>query len=291
MRESPWISPLAGKDQMRRRLRSEIDAEPGYWRDLTFSAIRDDIAVSLVFLTRLPVSISDETFRARPLVVAMRAFPVAGAIVGAIGGLTFMGASELGLTAFVAAALALAVMALSTGAFHEDALADVADGFGGGKTPEEKLAIMRDSRIGTYGTVALLLTLMMKVGLISALGVAGGTWLVLAVLVASGAVSRAFVVAMQHLLPPARADGLGQTAGRPREATVIQAFVAALIILFLTVNPVTALPALLAGLAGGAILGAIGDRQIDGYTGDLLGACQQMSELAFLAMAYIVWTA
>ena len=112
---------------------------------------------ALHFLTRLPIPFV-RTLDLPPLAEAMRFFPLAGAIIGAITSAALIGLNMLGVPSLLAAALGLAVGVLITGALHEDGLADVADGFGGGRTREVRLEIMRDSRIGTYGTIALCLT-------------------------------------------------------------------------------------------------------------------------------------
>ena len=121
-------------------------------------------------------------------------------------------AAGIGLPDIVAAVLAVGAGALVTGALHEDGLADMADGFGGGNTPERKLAIMRDSRIGAYGVIVLVVVLAAKVGAISDLG---STGLVAAALVAAAAASRAAMPAVMLWLEPARTDGLAVDAGRP----------------------------------------------------------------------------
>src|SRR5208282_3251017 len=131
------------------------------------------------------------------------AAPVAGAVVGFAGVLALAAAEALGLPPLVGAALVAA-----TGALHEDGLADVADGFGGGATRERKLAIMRDSRIGAYGAVALVLALIVRVGALSA-ALAHGFSSAAGALVIAAAVSRAGALAPLALLDPARTDGAG----------------------------------------------------------------------------------
>lgn len=114
-----------------------------------------------MLLTRLPAGKSvslDNSTVAR----AAWIFPVVGLLVGATGGGVFMLASHLGLGIASAALLAMGTQVLLTGALHEDGLADTADGFGGGRGRERKLEIMRDSRIGTYGVVALVLVLSLR---------------------------------------------------------------------------------------------------------------------------------
>src|ERR1700677_2723291 len=126
-----------------------------------------DVLSSLRFFTRLPLP-TRETEPPDWAQIAWSA-PFAGAIVGAIGGLALVVANELSLPPFLAATLAIAALALTTGALHEDGLADVADGFGGGSTREAKLAIMRDSRIGAFGAIALVLSLLLRVGALASL--------------------------------------------------------------------------------------------------------------------------
>ncbi len=119
--------------------------------DAAAPTILDDIALCLVFFTRLPLPKFD--FRDRTLAQAIWAAPLAGVAVAVIGSIAYALAIALGLSRGLSAALALAATMLATGCLHEDGLSDTADGFGGGKTREKKLEIMRDSSIGAYGAV------------------------------------------------------------------------------------------------------------------------------------------
>jgi adenosylcobinamide-GDP ribazoletransferase len=191
----------------------------------------------------------------------------------------------MSLPPFLAAALAVAALAAITGALHEDGLADVADGFGGGRTREAKLAIMRDSRVGSYGVVALALSLMLRVGALAALTESGFATAA-AALILAGAASRAGALAPLALLPAARPDGAGAGAGRLEIGNLLAAGIT------------TAALALLAGLAtlgvtraffacvvaGGAswAVSALARRHIGGQTGDVAGAAQQIAEIACL---------
>ena len=138
--------------------------------------------------------------------------PLVGALIGLAGGLTYTLALGLGLPPWPAAALALATSIGATGALHEDGLADVADGLGGGRTRADKLRIMRDPRIGSYGTIALVLALLARAGALVALADPSA---VVATLVTAGAVSRAALPAVMASLPLARSDGLAAQTGRP----------------------------------------------------------------------------
>lgn len=229
--------------------------------------------LSVVFLTRLPLERLLPT-HILPLATSSWAFPLAGAIVGALASLVFI----LPGPPLLHAALALAFMVWLTGALHEDALADFADG-AGGKDREERLRIMRDSEIGSYGAVALILTSLIRVAAITVLG----PWH----LIAAAACGRTAIIFTLAALTPARQDGLGHAAGRPGARNV--SLTAVLAVLFLLIAGEGALPALiLALLATGAVI-----RQarvwLGGHTGDVLGAASVLTETAVLA-GFALWS-
>lgn len=238
---------------------------------------------ALVWLTRLPLG----PLLPRPvpaLAQSAWAFPLAGIAVGLPAGAVFWLAPALGLSAFTGAMLALAAMTLLTGALHEDGLADFADGCGAADRARA-LEIMRDSRIGSYGVVALILGFGLRISALAGLAPVAG----LAALVATAALSRAGMVAGLALLPPARPEGLGRLAGRPSAA---QGLIALLIGAALLAWPAagTDRPVLfwIAGLicCGGAqyLVARNARRRLGGQTGDVLGAMQQVGEIALLLM-------
>ena len=159
------------------------------------------------------------------------AVPPAGAIVGLVGVAVLAAAHGLGLPRLFSAALATAALAAATGALHEDGLADVADGFGGGATVPSKLEIMRDSRIGAFGATALALSLILRVGALAA-ALRGGLWGAAASMVLVAAVSRAGALMPLAFLDPARSDGAGAAAGRLAPAAFAAACGTALVIAF-----------------------------------------------------------
>ena len=220
----------------------------------------------------------NKTEKKYPIGRAVRAFPLIGIIIGLIAGIAFGLASGLGLPDLVAALIAVAISALLTGALHEDGLADTADGFGGGRSKKDKLALMRDSRIGAYGVLALLLVIAIKVGAISDFDTVGET---MCALIAAAAASRAAMPALMCWMTPARVDGLSAAAGRPPRNHVITGIIIAIIISLILLNW-TGLVALIAAAAGTLLVASIAQRQISGQTGDVLGATQQISELFFL---------
>ena len=234
---------------------------------------------SAAFLTRLPVR---PGLVRGPLASAMAAFPVIGALLGAAAGLVYALAAWLGLGPWPAALLAVATPILLTGALHEDGLADTADGLGGGTTAERRLEIMRDSRTGAFGVLALILSVALRG---AALATIAPGWAALGALVAAGAWSRALLPMVPRLLPPARAEGLGAGAGTPDERTAAVALGLGGAALLLGLGFGGGLVALaVSAAAAWALLGAA-RRLIGGHTGDISGAVQQLAETAVLLAA------
>jgi adenosylcobinamide-GDP ribazoletransferase len=242
--------------------------------------------LALSFLTRLPVPFI-RTLDMPPLAQAMRFFPLAGAIIGSISAGVLIAANMLGLPSLLAAAIALAIGTLVTGALHEDGLADVADGFGGGRTREERLAIMRDSRIGTYGTIALCLSYIGRAAIYETLSGAQPLTM-LAFFAAAGAFSRALIVDLLWATRPARTDGLSVFAGRPSRRSALFSLVtggigAALAVGFVASPEIAAIAIVAAGIMLAA-LRALAMRQIGGQTGDVCGAVQVLTEITILTV-------
>jgi adenosylcobinamide-GDP ribazoletransferase len=260
-----------------------MSAFPASWRDEFLAACN--------FLTRLPLSrlASGGTrldLTPPSLADAAWAFPLVGLIVGAIGGIAYGIASAFALPALAAALIAVAATALVTGGLHEDGLADTADGFGGGATRDHKLEIMRDSRTGAYGVLALIFSVGLRVAAIADIA---ARWHVLGALVAAHALSRGILPAALRWLEPARSDGLGATAGRPAQNAALFAFGLALGVALIGVGiPVGLSAAIAAGVIAIAI-GWLAQSQIGGQTGDVLGAIEQGAETAAL-LAVAAWS-
>ncbi len=241
----------------------------------------EELKASIVFCTRLPL------LRATPIAggiiaKAAWAFPIAGVLVGLIGAVVYALAHRAGLPAWPAAALTVAATLLATGCLHEDGLADTADGFGGGKTREQKLAIMRDSRTGVYGVCALVMSLVLRVAALASLP---GAHPVVWALIASHAAARAAMPALMLMLPPARGDGLSFEAGRPPGEAVLAAAVIGFLILAICLHLGHGVLALILLAAIVALMAWLSMRQIEGQTGDVLGALEQASEIAVLLVA------
>jgi adenosylcobinamide-GDP ribazoletransferase len=239
-------------------------------------------AVSAALLTRLPLAAPE--WAPGEAARASWAFPFVGAAIGALAGLAFFLARHLHLGPGLAALLALAAGLFVTGALHEDGLADTADGFFGGASRAQKLAVMRDSRHGTFAVLALLLSLGLR-GV--ALAEIGDPLPAALALVAAHAGSRALLPLAASLSRPARDDGLGAGFGTPTAFLAAAAAVAGGLIALAALGPIRGLVAF--GLAGlFALAGTeLARRQIGGYTGDVLGAVQQLGEIAMLLAASV----
>ena len=162
-----------------------------------------ELAAAFALLTRLPV----HRFALPRLTVqgdAVWAYPVVGAAIGAIGGAVYWLAHSLSCPPALAALCAILAMILATGAMHEDGLADFADGLAG-ETKERSLSIMRDHQIGTYGVIALVLSLAMRA---TAITLIAEPHAVMAALVGAGAATRMSAVLIKKVVPPARRAGV-----------------------------------------------------------------------------------
>lgn len=229
-------------------------------------------------LTRVPLPGDLEPPEPGSLARALRVFPLVGGALGAVSGLVLVAASFLGLPGLVSVLLALAAGMILTGALHEDGLADTADGFGVRRSAAERLAIMRDSRIGTYGVLALGMVVATKASALAALD----PWVACAALIGAGAASRATFPVLAVVLRPARSDGLGAGMGRPSASTVAAAIAIGTAVAMATLGPGRGAIALLAAAAAVAALAWLARRQVGGYTGDILGATQQVTETMML---------
>jgi adenosylcobinamide-GDP ribazoletransferase len=235
-----------------------------------------DPACALGLLTRLPVPVTTATRGAR----AAWAWPLAGAVLGGLAGLTGAAALSLGLPAPVAALLALGALVMLGGGLHEDGLADAADGLWGGWSPERRLEIMRDSRIGSYGVMALVLSLGLR-AVALALIFETGAGAAAAALIVAAMLSRAAMAGVMAALPPARADGLARDQGRPPAATVALAAALAIAAAALLAGATGLLAAAAAALVASGVA-RLARARIGGQTGDILGMAQQLAEIAAL---------
>lgn len=241
-----------------------------------------EVRVGFLLLTRIPVGSLQGT---APVMGATAwCWPLAGLVVGGVAALVWYAGNWAGLPPLAVAGLALMAMTLLTGAMHEDGLADLADGFWGGKDKARRLEIMRDSRLGSYGALAIGFSLLLRGGALASLSPCGGAL----ALVALAMASRAAMPLALRAMPPARADGLGHAAGEVTGGAVIVALLlgaCGLLLVGPTAAVATALTMAIAGLA----LAMLALRKIGGQTGDVLGALQQVTEMAgWLALSTVL---
>lgn len=235
-----------------------------------------DLPAALGLLTRLPIPVNGEAAVARGARAAW-AWPLAGLVVGTLAGAIAWVALAAGLPPAIAALLALALQVATTGAMHEDGLADSLDGLWGGWTRDRRLEIMKDSHIGAFGVTGLILTFALRWQILVHLIETGLS--PIAVLVALGAASRVSMVVLMASLPRARDNGLSATVGRPGPVTTGIAVILGLGIALVALG-VNAVPLALAMALAGAAWALIAMRRIGGQTGDILGAAQVLSEMA-----------
>lgn len=237
-------------------------------------------AAAVAFFTRIPMARPAATDWA--LADAAWAFPLVGAGIGAVAAFVFFAAQLIRLGDWPSALLALLAGIFLTGALHEDGLADCADGIFGGGDRDRRLEIMRDSRHGTYAVLALVLSVGLRAAALAQIGEVVFAGLAL---VAAHAVSRALLPVAMSALPPARRDGLGAEAGRPPLAGTIAGLLIGAAIGAMALGPLHGVIAIGIGAAAVACTAVVVRRRIGGYTGDVLGAFQQIAEIAVLLTA------
>ena len=240
-----------------------------------------DCKVGLLFSTRLPIPHS-VAIGGADIARASWTLPIVGAVVGLLGGAIYWVALELALPSLAAAALALATTLVATGCLHEDGLADTIDGFGGGTTRERKLEIMRDSRIGTYGVCALAISLILRATAVASLA---DPRLVAPALIAAHASARGALPLFMRLLPNARSDGLSAAVGRPPVASIIAAGFLGALALAWGLGAAAGIIGLLLILSAIGFVSWLSSNQIGGQTGDVVGALEQINEVAILLTA------
>ena len=255
-----------------------------------------NLLVALRFYSRLPVPcLASEKmpYRLPDFDRITPVLPFASLII-ALPSILVLIAADLVFTPLLAATLAITAHLLVTGAFHEDGLADVADGFGGGQNRENRLHIMTDSRLGTYGAAALLLSLLIRISaLATLLDVEGGPetgllWL------CSAALSRVIGLFPMMLLDNAKPDGKAALVGKASQKSFALALGLAIAIAFLLplgidadMGPL-ALAIILALLSPLPLL-HLAKKLIGGQTGDVAGATQQIAEITFLLVLCAHW--
>lgn len=254
-------------------------------------------AICVRFYSRLPLPAlrgEADPHAAPDFRTVPRALPFAALIIALPATLVLLGAATAGLGGLLSATLAIATLAITTGALHEDGLADAADGLFGGRTPERRLEIMKDSRLGSYGALAMGLALLLRVFALAVIIDRAGPVAASAVFLMAATLSRLSGVRLLAMMAPARADGASAAVGRPSQLTAGLAYAIGLG-LALGFCLVAGLPlrALLLGLMltalNAGLVTRLCRRLIGGQTGDIAGATQQCDEIAlYLGFALLL---
>ena len=246
------------------------------------SGWREDCRVAGGFLTCLPFFKGEgEKPKKGVLAASMRAFPLIGAGLGIAAALVLAVAIWLGLPLMLAGCLAVGALILMTGGLHEDALADFADSLGG-HDKKSRLAIMADTQTGTFGVLALVFSVGLRVLALASFSAADSA---AAALIAAASASRCAPLVMAWAMKPAKKSGQGALTGQPKEDRLYAGvgLGAALALLFL--GPVGGILALLCGALAGLGLAYYAKKTLGGYTGDVMGSAQQVCEIAILLAA------
>jgi adenosylcobinamide-GDP ribazoletransferase len=239
--------------------------------------------VALSFLTRVPAARADD---GRSIAGAIPWFPVVGGLVGATVAVGYtVGALVLPRT--IASCLAIALGILLTGGFHEDGLGDTADSFGGGWDRQQRLRIMKDPRLGTFGVLALSLGVLLRVTAVAALSPA----VALAVIPSAHALSRGGAISLLGFLRPASEEGLGVSYSGAASRTHIGIAIVIALAIASVLSGWRVAPFAAAAAVAVAATGLLAARKIGGVTGDVLGAAQQVAEMAVLIVAVAFSTA
>ncbi len=247
-----------------------------------------DLMAALMFLSRIPVPWEKISPDPPDLTRAFWAFPLVGLVLGSLSGLAALIAHLLGLSSLLSVIIGISIGIILTGALHEDGLADTIDGLGGGSTNEEKLEIMRDSRIGTYGTIALVICLMLRLGAL--LSLANESLLYMfAGFAVSSSIGRGMIVFLRSMSEPASETGLS-TLTEKTEGGILWAALGIAFFSAVVLSPIWvavfgfALCILLTYLINQFIV-----KKLGGITGDILGATEQTCEMGFLLLFAAMW--
>jgi adenosylcobinamide-GDP ribazoletransferase len=254
---------------------------------MPFSLLGDS-ASAFILLSRIPVFwFRFDASETPDFTRSLWAFPLVGLIIGIGAGCLLLPAMQAFLPPVGAAIIALGFIAIVTGALHEDGLADLADGFGGGQTEADKNRIMHDSHIGSYGVLALVLVSLLRVALFFGIGTlfTDGLMLVLFMAIALAA-ARAQIIYQLCLFPISPHAKLGALLSRPAPAVVVAGTALWIIPLFYLFPIMPAFGAGCGALIISLGIGYLAQRQISGLSGDVMGASIIGSEIGFMTLFY-----
>ena len=246
----------------------------------------EEFCLALSLLTRIALP-RFEVRTGATIASAFWAYPIAGAIVGFVGAGAFLLGDAIGLGQAANCLLAFAAMTLFSGGLHEDGLADFCDGLGG-KSQIERLQIMRDSRIGSFGVLALVFFIGLCVVFLFDISRQGSSATTVSALICVAAAGRTVVGIPLALLQPARVEGMSVAAQRPSNLALGVGAVILIALCFLLLGIVKSTFMLAAMVLGAVVMSGLAYRSIHGHTGDVLGATACVAMLFGLASLAIV---
>lgn len=225
------------------------------------------------FFTRFPVPMD-----ATPLGQSTWAWPLVGGLFGGLIGCISVGLAQIGIPAEILAPISLALLIALSGGLHEDGLADTFDGLWGGRNTEDRLRIMTDSHIGTYGALALILSLILRWSLLTVLFKNN---LAIEALITSGALSRFSLIPVIKFFPSAKVDGLGALVGQVSTLSFLTGLFTCFALGAALLGTILLLPVLISIMFFLPLILIIKSK-LGGYTGDTLGCIQQFTEVSCL---------
>ena len=247
-----------------------------------------DFIATVMFFTRIPINWAYFSDKPPDLTRAAWAFPMIGYLIGLSCGVIGDLCLFLGLSTFLSCVIAIALSVIVSGAFHEDGLADMADGFGAGGSPERIDKIMHDSRLGTYGVVALTLGLLARIGL--AVNLVDLGYSLVFVLSAGFASGKLAIICTRNFFNPSKFAKTGSIIG----FISTKNFLAAILIWLVPVMFIFPFFCVLVGITFVTgiicIVGSRSNYYLGGITGDVMGAIAFVSELLFLLGVNLVIT-
>jgi adenosylcobinamide-GDP ribazoletransferase len=254
---------------------------------MPFSLLGDS-ASAFILLSRIPVFwFRFDASKTPNFTRSLWAFPLVGLIIGISAGCLLLPAVQAFLPPVGAATIALGFIAIVTGALHEDGLADLADGFGGGQTEADKSRIMHDSHIGSYGVLTLVLVSLLRVALFFGIGTLFTDSLMLVLFMAIAlAAARAQIIYQLCLFPISPHAKLGALLSRPAPAVVVAGTALWIIPLFYLFPIIPALGASFGALIIALGIGHLAQRQISGLSGDVMGTSIIGAEIGFMTLFY-----
>ncbi|MCY4186159.1 MAG: adenosylcobinamide-GDP ribazoletransferase [Rhodobacteraceae bacterium] len=245
--------------------------------------IASDLAISLGLFTRIPVKSRVEH---AILGTTVWSWPIIGGMVGLVVGITAEVINSLEAPPELAALIVTTLLIFITGGFHEDGLADSFDGLWGGNTPEKRLEIMKDSRVGTFGVLSLIISIMFRWVLLTFLFESG--FLVGPIIVVC-VVSRSVLVPFMMILPSARKTGLSSSVGKIPHWSAVICLIISLLPIFLFLGPSGLIPVFF-GLLIILPVYFLAKKLLQGQTGDVLGMLQQLVEIGILMTIVLYYT-